>query len=425
MSRTILTAGANGLDLISAVNSNSEDLYNGYPFNRVSVVNYGAKGDGLTDDTAAIQDAINAVPIGGNLYFPYGTYMIAATGSNGTGSNGGINITKSMTVILEKGAILQAIDSQKLYGQILHVVGVTNFELYGGTFIGDKDTRITPCENSIGLLIEDSIGVFIHDTIFSQLAGDGLRVARVNGDSKIVSIVNCDFDHFSRWGISIDVSENLNIRNCRMKDSYGDYVYGGGIDIEYEYNLDPNDVVMRNLTITDCSFENIGDEINHHSGVVVLNPASKVYENVTIDNIFMNECYRGVNVFNTRNCNVINSTLKTIGNGYGITFHGSLTGDCWGSIINNSLNNAAIIIGDALSTLYKCDGIIISKNKFTDLTTWGCVAFLAGSSYDCIITDNVLRNSNVLVSFNETSYTGGRHVYNGNMQLGVGLITMP
>ena len=43
----------------------------------VSVKDFGAKGDGTTDDTAAIQAALNT----GNstIYFPSGTYLISST----------------------------------------------------------------------------------------------------------------------------------------------------------------------------------------------------------------------------------------------------------------------------------------------------------------------------------------------------------
>jgi hypothetical protein len=45
----------------------------------VSVKDFGAVGDGVTDDTAAIQAAINSIPSGGVIYLPVGTYLTSGS----------------------------------------------------------------------------------------------------------------------------------------------------------------------------------------------------------------------------------------------------------------------------------------------------------------------------------------------------------
>jgi len=42
----------------------------------VNVRDFGAAGNGTTDDTAAIRSAISAVPEGGTVFFPLGTYLV-------------------------------------------------------------------------------------------------------------------------------------------------------------------------------------------------------------------------------------------------------------------------------------------------------------------------------------------------------------
>jgi len=56
----------------------------------INVIDFGATGDGVTDDTAAIQAAIDAATNGGGVAFPRGTYMVTGLKikKNGTALNG-------------------------------------------------------------------------------------------------------------------------------------------------------------------------------------------------------------------------------------------------------------------------------------------------------------------------------------------------
>jgi len=53
----------------------------------LDVTNYGAKGDGVTDDTAAIQSAIDAAVNGGTVFLPRGVYMVTGLVIRNKGTN--------------------------------------------------------------------------------------------------------------------------------------------------------------------------------------------------------------------------------------------------------------------------------------------------------------------------------------------------
>ena len=57
---------------------------------RVNVIDFGAKGDGQTDDTAAVQAAIDSIENGGVVEFPRGTYVVSGlvVRRNGTALSG-------------------------------------------------------------------------------------------------------------------------------------------------------------------------------------------------------------------------------------------------------------------------------------------------------------------------------------------------
>ena len=70
----------------------------------VSVRDFGAAGDGVTDDTAAIQNAIHFLPAGARLYFPAGTYLTRP-----------LALRSHLTLHLEQGAALLGCPERALY----------------------------------------------------------------------------------------------------------------------------------------------------------------------------------------------------------------------------------------------------------------------------------------------------------------------
>ncbi|MBQ3761225.1 MAG: glycoside hydrolase family 28 protein [Clostridia bacterium] len=66
------------------------------PFERISALDFGAKGDGVTLNTRALQNAIDALKPGQELYLPAGTYL-----------TGALDLHGDMALYLEKGAVLQ------------------------------------------------------------------------------------------------------------------------------------------------------------------------------------------------------------------------------------------------------------------------------------------------------------------------------
>ena len=70
----------------------SQSLITSTPARGINVRDYGAKGDGTTDDTAALISAANALESGQELFFPKGTYLISHNGFSDFSSVYGNNV---------------------------------------------------------------------------------------------------------------------------------------------------------------------------------------------------------------------------------------------------------------------------------------------------------------------------------------------
>ena len=218
----------------------------------VNVKDKGAKGDGETDDTAAIQAAIDQVAgTGGTVLVPDGVYMIDAAGKPR------LSLKDDMTLKLADGATLKAMpNSQKKYS-ILTISGVSNVAVIGGTLEGERDQhKGKGGEWGMGINIEhEAEHITIAGVTAKKMWGDGFYV-RSASDITFCGVIA---DANRRQGLSIISADGLAVLNSVFKNTGGTRP-GAGIDFE------PNDA---DQTITNVRIENSKFIDNAGPGILI------------------------------------------------------------------------------------------------------------------------------------------------------------
>lgn len=126
----------------------------------VSIKDFGAVGDGVTDDTTAIQKALD---VGGLIYFPKGDYVISA----------GLTATKSVQILAYGANIIY---NSTGGGAAIAISGTTGSEINLGrnpfltTSIDNQRTNIKTV-SAHGLVKGDRVLIQSHRSIFSNDAG--------------------------------------------------------------------------------------------------------------------------------------------------------------------------------------------------------------------------------------------------------------
>jgi pectate lyase-like protein len=213
----------------------------------VDVKQKGAKGDGETDDTAAIQAAIDEVAgTGGTVFVPDGTYMVVAAAGKKR-----LALKSEMTLKLAKSATLKAIPNAAAKYSVLWISGVSNVTVTGGTLEGDREEHKGKA-GAWGMGIHINRGarhVTISELTSKKMWGDGFYVQGAK-DVRFCSVIA---DNNRRQGLSIIDAEGLLVSNSIFKNTRGTRP-GAGIDFE------PDDAEQK---VTDVRIETsqfIGNE---------------------------------------------------------------------------------------------------------------------------------------------------------------------
>jgi len=231
---------------------------------------YGARGDGRTDDTAAIQRAIQAVAgTGGTVLVPAGTYLVNTVAS----SSRGLVLGSRMTLKLADGAVLKAIPSAAQNYTIVSVASATQVAVLGGTLLGDRSRHTGGAgEWGMGLSIQNSQQVSVSGVVAMDCWGDGFYIS----GSADVTLAAVRAEHNRRNGLSVTSCAGLSVRGSVFRNSRGT-APEAGLDIE----PNPGETVDR-VAISGCTFaDNAGSGLE--SGVPDSNLGRAFVTNVVID----------------------------------------------------------------------------------------------------------------------------------------------
>lgn len=242
----------------------------------ISVRQFGALGNGVHDDTAAIQAAINSLPkAGGTVHIPAGRYMI-----NGLKP---LQMRSHTRLWLAGNAELDVIPNSATRYYAIKVFGVNDVRIIGGTLRGDRARHQgTTGEWGFGIDINGSDNVVVKGVKLADFWGDGIwigglgSVKKGNLDrSNNVWIDHVTSDNNRRQGLSMGPANNVWITNSVFSNTYGTLPMAG-IDIE-PMGQGP----VGNVHISHNIFKgNHGNGIEIHAGIDGLSVSqNKMLEN--------------------------------------------------------------------------------------------------------------------------------------------------
>lgn len=215
---------------------------------------HGARGDGKTDDTAALQRAIAAAMTAQEtLLIPAGTYRID--------TKEGLRIPSGSRIELAPEAVLQAIPSGLEHSRVLLIEKASNIQITGGVIEGDREHHTgTTGEWGNGIELRASQRVSIRQVAIRSCWGDGIYI----GDKcQAVEIMKVTCSHNRRQGLSITSGADFSVRDSIFQNTQGT-APACGIDIE------PN----RGETVANCQIVNC-TILDNAGGGIQVGPADK------------------------------------------------------------------------------------------------------------------------------------------------------
>jgi len=225
------------------------------PSASLSVSDFGAIGDGQALDTAAIQEAVDALPPGGVLRFPPGTYRIEA--------DRGIRLKDDVRLDLGRAVIVGAnVDGARC--RLLEIEGRRNVTITGGTLVGSRGG--SP-EWGMGILASDAEDLVIENVALRDFYYDGI-ILTGNRGCRRVAVRGVVSENNRRTGLAVVHAEGVTVEDSTFAGTRGQSPEAG-------VNCEPNrGEEVRNVRFRGCTFRgnaNKGLYMHRALGVGVAN----------------------------------------------------------------------------------------------------------------------------------------------------------
>ncbi|MBP0725136.1 right-handed parallel beta-helix repeat-containing protein [Bacillus sp. RG28] len=317
----------------------------------INVKDFGAKGDGVTDDTSAIQNAINSLgSTNSTIYLPYGTYKIKNT----------LTLSDSKSMIGFQ-SVLVGIGTNNgiLTGNNNYFEGIEfrnfNFAIWAN---GKTSVSVQRCRfisiSGVAIYYYGSDSSFVKNSYFYNIAKDSLNI---DNNAYNIAIEGNEFNNPSLYGgySSAQITAHVNVLNGSDIRVINNKVFNnGGQGIIFGVNKAGS---------TNCKAIGNIVEGNGQEGITCFGGSSFLTSNnIIIGNTCRNNRFHQIEIWQSNKCIVEGNIVEenaTTGNIGAITLYQSYLS----KVVNNTILNAA---NNGIGIVRGSDKCIVSNNHILE-----------------------------------------------------------